>query len=63
VAAAAVAAVEASAPYGHNAGYAPKLYCRPTNTSVYAEVCVPGISTASEPVTLNIKVLKIYSVF
>jgi hypothetical protein len=36
-------------------GYAPKFYCRDTNTSIYAEVCVPGIDTATKPVELNIK--------
>ena len=36
-------------------GYAPKLYCRDTNTSVYAEVCVPGIDTATKPVELPVK--------
>merc|ERR1719461_678600 len=36
-------------------GYAPKLYCRETNTSVYAEVCVPGIDTATKPVELPVK--------
>ena len=39
-------------------GYAPKFYCRDTNTSIYAEVCVPGIDTATKPVELDIKRVK-----
>ena len=50
----ALGAATADRGYGHPPP-APKLYCRPTNTSVYAEVCVPGIDTATEPVGLNIK--------
>lgn len=36
--------------YGH-----PKLYCRDTNTSIYAEVCVPAFSSKTTPVTLDVK--------
>ena len=36
-------------------GYAPEFYCRDTNTSVYAEVCVPGFAEKVTPVTLAVK--------
>lgn len=36
-------------------GYAPKYHCRDTNTSVYAEVCVPQFATTVTPVTLAVK--------
>ncbi len=35
-------------------GYS-RPYCRPTNTSIYAEVCVPGIASETSPVTLAVK--------
>ena len=36
-------------------GYAPEYYCRDTNTSVYAEVCVPAFAEKVTPVTLAVK--------
>jgi hypothetical protein len=37
-------------------GYAPApVYCRETNTSIYAEVCVPAFTTTSTPVVLAVK--------
>jgi len=36
-------------------GYAPEYYCRDTNTSIYAEVCVPAFAEQVTPVTLAIK--------
>merc|ERR1711970_996834 len=36
-------------------GYAPEFYCRDTNTSVYAEVCVPAFAETVTPVTLAVK--------
>merc|ERR1712012_1161023 len=36
-------------------GYAPQVYCRDTNTSVYAQVCVPAFTSKVTPVTLDIK--------
>jgi len=36
-------------------GYGPKYHCRDTNTSVYAEVCVPAFATKVTPVTLAVK--------
>merc|ERR1712158_58256 len=36
-------------------GYAPQIYCRDTNTSVYAQVCVPAFTSKTTPVTLDIK--------
>ena len=36
-------------------GYAPEYYCRDTNTSVYAEVCVPAFTEKVTPVTLAVK--------
>lgn len=36
-------------------GYAPKFYCRDTNTSIYAEVCVPGFTNEVKPVELDVK--------
>jgi hypothetical protein len=38
--------------YGH-----PKLYCRDTNTSVYAEVCVPQFRQEVTPETLAVKIV------
>merc|ERR1711863_133417 len=38
--------------YGH-----PKLYCRDTNTSVYAEVCVPQFRPEITPETLAVKIV------
>lgn len=42
------------APYGY--GH-PKLYCRDTNTSVYAEVCVPQFRQEVTPETLPVKIV------
>merc|ERR1711931_343598 len=36
-------------------GYAPAYTCRDTNTSVYAEVCVPAFTEKVTPVTLAVK--------
>ena len=36
-------------------GYAPEFYCRDTNTSVYAEVCVPAFAEKVTPITLAVK--------
>merc|ERR1719323_2314058 len=36
-------------------GYAPEFYCRDTNTSIYAEVCVPAFADKVTPVTLAVK--------
>jgi len=47
----ALIAAEADTGYG----YAPQVYCRDTNTSVYAQVCVPAFTTKVTPVTLDIK--------
>ena len=44
----------ADSGYGHAAPY---LHCRDTNTSVYAEVCVPAFETTVTPVTLAVKVV------
>merc|ERR1739838_1126100 len=51
-----IAAVSADvhAP-AHGYGYAPEFYCRDTNTSVYAEVCVPAFTDKVTPVTLAVK--------
>merc|ERR1712038_1476534 len=38
--------------YGH-----PKIYCRDTNTSVYAEVCVPQFRDEVTPVELAVKIV------
>merc|ERR1712010_382534 len=45
--------------YGHHApAYGPQIHCRDTNTSVYAEVCVPAFTTKTTPITLDVKVVK-----
>merc|ERR1739838_412152 len=51
-----IAAVSADvhAP-AHGYGYAPEFYCRDTNTSVYAEVCVPAFTDKVTPITLAVK--------
>merc|ERR1712117_809437 len=36
-------------------GYAPEFYCRDTNTSIYAEVCVPAFADKVTPITLAVK--------
>ena len=45
-----MAAPEADHGYGP-----PPAYCRDTNTSIYAEVCVPGFTNEARPVELNVK--------
>merc|ERR1712037_933300 len=47
----------ASGQHGHHgvAHHAPELLCRDTNTSVYAEVCVPAFAEQVTPVTLAVK--------
>ena len=47
----ALAEAEADSGYAHQ----PKYYCRDTNTSIYAEVCVPGFTTETKPVELAVK--------
>merc|ERR1711971_1279533 len=39
----------------HGYGYAPEFYCRDTNTSIYAEVCVPAFADQVTPITLAVK--------
>lgn len=48
----AAAAPEADQGYGYRPAPA---YCRDTNTSIYAEVCVPGFTNENKPVELNVK--------
>merc|ERR1712106_677546 len=48
----AVASADVHAP---SYGYAPEFYCRDTNTSVYAKVCVPAFAEKVTPVTLAVK--------
>merc|ERR1711971_635524 len=50
--AAALADIHAPA---HGYGYAPEFYCRDTNTSIYAEVCVPAFADQVTPITLAVK--------
>ena len=35
--------------------YGPQIYCRDTNTSIYAEVCVPAFADETKPVELAVK--------
>merc|ERR1712083_560533 len=49
---AALADIHAPAPAY---GYAPEFYCRDTNSSIYAEVCVPAFTEKVTPVTLAVK--------
>merc|ERR1712224_12009 len=55
--AALVAFVSAEADTGYHAApaYAPQYTCRDTNTSIYAEVCVPAFAEKVTPVTLAVK--------
>ena len=46
----------AAHPAPHGYGH-PKLYCRDTNTSVYAEVCVPQFRPEITPETLAVKIV------
>jgi len=36
-------------------GYQPKIQCRDTNTTVYAQVCAPAFTSKTTPVTLAVK--------
>jgi len=47
----------AAHPAPHGYGY-PQIHCRNTNTSVYAEVCVPQFRDEVTPVTLAVKVVE-----
>merc|ERR1711953_399113 len=56
------AAVAEPQHHGHHAvahavHHAPELLCRDTNTSIYAEVCVPAFAEQITPVTLAVKVV------
>jgi len=53
----AVSAQAANPGYGYAPApvYAPTYSCRDTNTSVYAEVCVPAFAEKVTPVTLAVK--------
>merc|ERR1711981_223528 len=47
--------------YGHHApayAPAPAYHCRDTNTSVYAEVCVPAFTNVEKEVVLDVKVVE-----
>merc|ERR1712061_263922 len=39
----------------HGYGHAPEFYCRDTNNSIYAEVCVPAFTDKVTPITLAVK--------
>merc|ERR1711935_782139 len=54
---ASVAFADHAPAYGHHApaAYGPQIHCRDTNTSVYAEVCVPAFTTQTTPITLAVK--------
>merc|ERR1712226_478892 len=54
VALAASVSADIHAP-AHGYGYAPEFYCRDTNNSIYAEVCVPAFTDKVTPVTLAVK--------
>jgi len=53
----AAVAVEHHGHHGvaHAVHHAPELLCRDTNTSIYAEVCVPAFAEQVTPVTLAVK--------
>merc|ERR1739838_647095 len=54
-----VAFADHAPAYGHHApAYGPQIHCRDTNTSVYAEVCVPAFTTQTTPITLAVKEVK-----
>jgi len=46
---------EAASAYVAAPAYAPQYTCRDTNTSIYAEVCVPAFAEKVTPVTLAVK--------
>lgn len=51
-------AVHHPAPYAPAPAYGhPKIHCRDTNTSVYAEVCTPQFRDEVTPVTLAVKIV------
>merc|ERR1712203_730968 len=54
VALAASVSADIHAP-AHGYGYAPEFYCRDTNNSIYAEVCVPAFADKVTPITLAVK--------
>merc|ERR1712241_924602 len=56
VALAASVSADIHAP-AHGYGYAPEFYCRDTNNSIYAEVCVPAFTDKVTPITLDVKVV------
>ncbi|CAB4068616.1 unnamed protein product [Lepeophtheirus salmonis] len=39
----------------HPPAYGPQIYCRDTNTSIYADVCTPSIAVEQVPVERNVK--------
>merc|ERR1712106_1110146 len=49
------ASAEAATGYHAAPAYAPQYTCRDTNTSIYAEVCVPAFAEKVTPVTLAVK--------
>merc|ERR1712128_15167 len=49
------ASADAATGYHAAPAYAPQYSCRDTNTSVYAEVCVPAFAEKVTPVTLAVK--------
>merc|ERR1719180_766283 len=51
----ALAVAAAVAEPQHHGHHAPELLCRDTNTSIYAEVCVPAFAEQVTPVTLAVK--------
>merc|ERR1712128_318180 len=52
-----VSAVNPGYGYAPAPTYAPTYSCRDTNTSVYAEVCVPAFAEKVTPITLAVKVV------
>jgi len=56
-----VAFADHAPAYGHHApayAPAPAYHCRDTNTSVYAEVCVPAFTNVEKDVVLAVKVVE-----
>merc|ERR1712106_984771 len=51
----ALIAVASAAVHTPAYGYAPQYTCRDTNSSIYAEVCVPAFTEKVTPVTLAVK--------
>merc|ERR1712038_1256995 len=52
VALAASVSADIHAP-AHGYGYAPEFYCRDTNNSIYAEVCVPAFTDKVTSITVE----------